>query len=123
MFGQGFKVIVSTQEHYSVWPAEAEAPLGWDIGEIAEGTLNECLDYIGEVWKEEATDAVINDEEAFVVIMNEHYILSLTRAAPELPDEWQTATEPVTLAEALDFMAQAWRGNGPLPEQFRRDTG
>lgn len=123
MVATAFKVIVSTQELYSVWPAEAEAPLGWDIGEIAEGSLAECLSYIGDVWKEEEPDAVLNEQEAFAVIVNEQDILSLTVADAEEPEDWETATEAVTLPEALAFIEKAWRGAGPLPEPFRPDTG
>lgn len=118
-----FKVIVSTQEQYAVWPAQVEAPLGWDIGEISEGTLKECLTYIAEVWEAEAPDAVLNDEEAFVVIIDEHDVLSLTVAGSEPPEEWQTATDPLTLNQALAFIERAWQGAGPLPERFRPDTG
>lgn len=123
MVASAFKVIVSTQEEYSVWPAEAEAPLGWDVGELTDAPLAKCLAYIGEVWEQEAPDEVLNDEEAFVVIIDDHDILSLALAGPELPEEWQTATEAVTLREALAFIEQAWQGAGPLPERFRPDTG
>ena len=118
-----FSVIVSTQEQYTAWPAGADLPLGWELGEITDAPLSECLAYIGEVWQAEAPDAVLNDEKAFVVIIDDHDILSLTRAEPEPPEGWQPATEPVTLAEALAFIAEAWRGAGPLPERFRPGTG
>lgn len=118
-----FKVIVSTQELYTVWPAEAEEPLGWNIDEITEGSLAECLAYIGEVWQEEEPDAVLNEEEVFVVIVNEHDILSVTVGGVEELEGWETATEAVSLSEALAFIEKAWRGAGPLPEPFRPGTG
>ena len=123
MVATAFKVIVSTQEQYSVWPAEVEAPLGWDIGEIAEGSLLECLAYIREVWEEAEPDAVLNEQQAFAVIIDDQDILSVTLADAEEPEEWQTATEALTLAKALAFIEKAWRGAGPLPEQFRPGTG
>jgi MbtH protein len=44
-----YKVVVNHEEQYSIWPAYRENPLGWfDAGK--EGTKDECLTYIGEVW-------------------------------------------------------------------------
>ena len=37
------------EEQYSIWPADREVPLGWKaVGK--QGTRQECLDYIEEVW-------------------------------------------------------------------------
>ena len=66
---------------------------------------------------------MLSDQEAFAVIIDDHDILSLTLAEPEPPEQWRTATEPLTLADALAFIEQAWRGAGPLPERFRPGTG
>ncbi|HOW70246.1 MAG TPA: MbtH family protein [Phycisphaerae bacterium] len=44
-----YKVVVNHEEQYSIWPAERENALGWrDVGK--EGTKEECLAYIKEVW-------------------------------------------------------------------------
>ena len=44
-----FTVVINHEEQYSIWPADRENPLGWnDVGK--EGTKQECLDYIEEVW-------------------------------------------------------------------------
>lgn len=44
-----YKVVVNHEEQYSIWPAYREIPLGWrDVGK--EGSKDECLAYIGEVW-------------------------------------------------------------------------
>lgn len=44
-----YKVVVNHEEQYSIWPAYREPPLGWrEAGK--EGTKEECLVYIGEVW-------------------------------------------------------------------------
>lgn len=46
---QLFKVVINHEEQYSIWPADREVPLGWKpIG--FEGTKQECLDRIEEVW-------------------------------------------------------------------------
>ncbi len=43
------KVVVNHEEQYSIWPAERENAKGWrDAGK--EGTREECLAYIKEVW-------------------------------------------------------------------------
>ncbi len=44
-----YKVVINHEEQYSIWPVDRENPLGWkDAGK--EGTKQECLDYIEEVW-------------------------------------------------------------------------
>ena len=44
-----YKVVVNHEEQYSIWPVARELPLGWtDAGK--EGTKEEALAYIKEVW-------------------------------------------------------------------------
>jgi len=44
-----YKVVVNSEEQYSIWPADRENPLGWnDAGKT--GTKQECMAYIQEVW-------------------------------------------------------------------------
>ncbi len=44
-----YKVVVNAEEQYSIWPVDREPPLGWkEAGK--EGSKQECLDYIEEVW-------------------------------------------------------------------------
>ena len=44
-----YKVIINSEEQYSIWPADRENPLGWnDVGK--SGTKAEVLAYIEEVW-------------------------------------------------------------------------
>ncbi|KAA3659932.1 MAG: MbtH family protein [Chloroflexi bacterium] len=44
-----YKVVVNHEEQYSIWPADREMPFGWKaVGK--EGSKQECLDYIEEVW-------------------------------------------------------------------------
>ena len=44
-----YRVVVNHEEQYSLWPATRELPLGWrDAGK--EGTREECLAHIEEVW-------------------------------------------------------------------------
>jgi MbtH protein len=44
-----YKVVINDEEQYSIWPAYKENPRGWrDDGK--QGTKEECLDYIKEVW-------------------------------------------------------------------------
>ncbi len=43
------KVVVNDEEQYSIWFAERAIPPGWrEAGK--EGTKEECLAYIEEVW-------------------------------------------------------------------------
>jgi MbtH protein len=44
-----YAVVINHEEQYSIWPVDREVPLGWKaVGK--EGTKQECLDYIEEVW-------------------------------------------------------------------------
>lgn len=44
-----YKVVVNSEEQYSIWPVDRRDPLGWkDIGK--SGQKEECLSYIKEVW-------------------------------------------------------------------------
>ena len=44
-----YKVVINHEEQYSIWFADRELPLGWSaVGK--EGSKQECLDYIEEVW-------------------------------------------------------------------------
>jgi len=45
-----YLVVVNEEEQYSIWPQwKKEIPLGWKtVGK--EGTKEECLDYIEQVW-------------------------------------------------------------------------
>jgi MbtH protein len=44
-----YKVVVNHEEQYSIWFADREIPMGWQA-EGFEGTKQECLDHIEEVW-------------------------------------------------------------------------
>lgn len=44
-----YKVVINSEEQYSIWFTNKETPLGWkDVGK--SGTKDECLAYIKEVW-------------------------------------------------------------------------
>ena len=44
-----YRVVINHEEQYSIWPADRENPAGWkDAGK--EGSKQECLDHIEEVW-------------------------------------------------------------------------
>jgi MbtH protein len=43
------KVVVNDEEQYSIWFADRQPPAGWrEVGK--EGSKEECLAYIDEVW-------------------------------------------------------------------------
>lgn len=44
-----YEVVKNHEEQYSVWPASKSIPEGWTSG-IFQGTRDECLNKIGEVW-------------------------------------------------------------------------
>jgi MbtH protein len=52
-----YKVVINDEEQYSIWPADRENALGWrDAGK--EGTKQECLDYIKQVWTDMRPESV-----------------------------------------------------------------
>ena len=44
-----YNVVVNHEEQYSIWPADRENALGWNVAG-KQGTKEECLAYIKEVW-------------------------------------------------------------------------
>ena len=46
-----YKVVISNEELFSIWPVEHENLLGWrSVG--VTGSMEKCLDYIKEVWSD-----------------------------------------------------------------------
>jgi MbtH protein len=44
-----YKVVINHEGQYSIWPADREAPAGWNAtGKV--GPKDECLAYVEEVW-------------------------------------------------------------------------
>lgn len=44
-----YKVVVNSEEQYSIWPGDRELPLGWRA-EGFKGPKAACLTHIDEVW-------------------------------------------------------------------------
>ena len=44
-----YRVVISDEERYSIWPEHKEIPWGWRADQTV-GTKQECLDYIKTVW-------------------------------------------------------------------------
>ncbi|MGD1862581.1 MAG: MbtH family protein [Leptolyngbyaceae cyanobacterium] len=44
-----YRVVISDEERYSIWPEHKEIPWGWRADQKV-GTKQDCLDYIKEVW-------------------------------------------------------------------------
>ncbi|WP_369244673.1 MbtH family protein [Streptomyces sp. R41] len=44
-----YRVVLNDEEQYSLWAADRDLPAGWHA-EGTEGTRQECLDRIEEVW-------------------------------------------------------------------------
>ncbi|MET9918717.1 MbtH family protein [Streptomyces sp. NPDC059605] len=44
-----YRVVLNDEEQYSIWWAGRDLPAGWHA-EGTEGTRQECLDRIGEIW-------------------------------------------------------------------------
>lgn len=46
---ESWKVVINIEDQYSIWPTSKPIPPGWSDAE-KEGTKEECLNYIKEVW-------------------------------------------------------------------------
>ena len=44
-----YEVVVNHEEQYSIWPTDKAMPLGWEKAG-KQGSKEECLAYINEVW-------------------------------------------------------------------------
>ncbi|NEQ47680.1 MAG: MbtH family NRPS accessory protein [Leptolyngbya sp. SIOISBB] len=44
-----YRVVISDEERYSIWPEHKEIPWGWRADQTV-GTKQACLDYIKTVW-------------------------------------------------------------------------
>lgn len=44
-----FQVVKNQEDQYSIWPRGRELPRGWEVAG-PEGTRDECLAHIDEVW-------------------------------------------------------------------------
>ena len=61
-----YRVIISQDEQYSVWPADREPRCGWkDAGKT--GTHRECIDYIKSVWSIFRSPALMQPSAGSVV--------------------------------------------------------
>ncbi|MGH3159916.1 MAG: MbtH family protein [Streptosporangiaceae bacterium] len=47
--GRTYLVVLNDEEQYSIWLADRELPAGWRA-EGTQGTREDCLSHIGEVW-------------------------------------------------------------------------
>jgi MbtH protein len=46
---RGYQVVRNDEEQYSIWWTDRDLPAGW-YAEGTEGTREECLARIGEIW-------------------------------------------------------------------------
>lgn len=44
-----YRVVISDEERYSIWPTYKDIPFGWRDGGFA-GPKQACLEHISEVW-------------------------------------------------------------------------
>ena len=57
-----YKVVLNHEEQYSIWPQTRNIPSGWrDAGK--EGSKEECLAYIEEVWTDMRPLSVRNHQQ------------------------------------------------------------
>jgi MbtH protein len=57
-----FVVLVNAERQYSLWPAAAAVPGGWELVHAA-APRQECLDYIGASWTDMRPASLIASTE------------------------------------------------------------
>ncbi|MEO3808647.1 MbtH family protein [Sphaerisporangium sp. B11E5] len=55
-----FFALINDEGQYSLWPAFADVPAGWEIV-FGEATRKECLDYIEENWTDMRPKSLIEE--------------------------------------------------------------
>ncbi|MFE2376795.1 MbtH family protein [Streptomyces sp. NPDC059398] len=58
-----FVVLVNEERQYSLWPATTEVPGGWAAAR-AEGSRQECLDFIEATWSDMRPASLVAAMEA-----------------------------------------------------------
>ncbi|MET9535536.1 MULTISPECIES: MbtH family protein [unclassified Streptomyces] len=58
-----FVVLVNEERQYSLWPAASEVPGGWTAAR-AEGSRQECLDFIETNWSDMRPASLVAAMEA-----------------------------------------------------------
>ena len=58
-----YKVVVNSEEQYSIWPADREDASGWKDADKS-GSKEECLSYIKEVWTDTRSLSLLRQMEA-----------------------------------------------------------
>jgi MbtH protein len=59
-----FLVLVNHENQYSLWPAFADVPAGWNIV-LGETTRAACLEYIDENWTDMRPQSLIDEMERY----------------------------------------------------------
>jgi uncharacterized protein YbdZ (MbtH family) len=83
------RVVVNSEEQYSIWPLDRELPHGWsEVGPT--GQVSDCLAYIAEVWTDMRP-----------LSLRRHMEASAATAAPFAPNETQHSSVRQHLVDRL----------------------
>jgi uncharacterized protein YbdZ (MbtH family) len=83
------RVVINSEEQYSIWPLDRELPHGWsEVGRT--GPVSDCLAYIAEVWTDMRP-----------LSLRRHMEAAAATDAPFAPDEPQHGSVPQHLVDRL----------------------
>ena len=104
-----YKVVVSHEEQYSIWPADRDNPLGWrDVGK--SGLKQACLDYIATVWTDMRPLSLRKQMEE-----------AAQRPAPAPPAVPVSQAPPTASRTGNDLVDRLSEGRHPVEASLRPD--
>ena len=124
-----YKVVINHEEQYSIWPIDRDLPARWkNIGQT--GTLEECQDYIEEVWTDMRPLSLrkkIMEEKPrlgkapYKVVINHEEQYSIWLADRALRGKWRETGETCSLKDCMSYIEGVWTDMRPL--SLRKDDG
>ena len=124
-----YKVVINHEEQYSIWPIDRDIPAGWNnIGQT--GTLEECQDYIEEVWTDmrplSLRKKIIEQnpklgKTPYKVVINHEEQYSIWLADRALRGKWRETGETCSLNDCMSYIKGVWTDMRPL--SLRKNDG
>lgn len=112
-----YKVVINHEEQYSIWRAGEKAPSGWKDTRFA-GTLDQCHDYIEEVWTDMRPLSIrkmnLPKDTQYRVVINHEEQYSIWPMKKPVPRSWKALKTQGTLTECMDYIEEVWTDMRPL---------
>ena len=117
-----YKVVINHEEQYSIWPADREAPEGWEYAGH-KGTQAHCRAYIEEVWTDMrplslrqrmAKANMPKNTTTYKVVINHEEQYSMWLPDQPMPKQWRETGETCTFEACMAYIEEVWTDMRPL---------